>query len=148
MAEVVRRTRWWIVALVATGAGVLLYFHGATEVRAAPSATPPTGPQRHPCLRGEGMSAPKAGGDGSCYYCRPPRATTTPSDDDPPPWPSYEPSVGVPATPPGANYGSVNLDAGTDGGGGHDAPGSGGVLSHSGSFTAVTILPVGGEPFG
>lgn len=146
MAGVIRRTRWWAVVMAVAGAVMLVYFHGAREARAMNPFAIPTGLLQHPCLRGQGVSAPKAGGSGSCYYCANPQKSNGSGDPPPPPYGIDEPDG--PTTPSTGNTGSANVDAGDDGGGGHDAPGNGGVLAHSGSFSAVVALPIGGEPFG
>lgn len=73
--------RWILAVTVAVAVlAVLFYRPRPAEAQGAPGpgGTPTGGTGAHPCLRGEGASAPKPGGTGSCYYCRPPPPAITP----------------------------------------------------------------------
>lgn len=133
-------TRQLMALMALAAAGVLLLSPPAAWAQGAtPTGQSPT----HPCLRGEGNSAPIPGGHGTCYNCTIP--PTTPSVDH----------GGTKTPAPAATTSDGSVPGPTSGGGHWDGtrywpagsspePGGGGGLdAHSGSYTAVIALPSG-----
>lgn len=138
----------WVAAFVALATAGLVLFAPIRVVQAqgtggGSGATPTGTTPAHPCLRGEGASAPKDGGSGSCYYCKPPPSSTdhggTDDEEDQKGGAGTTTGGGSTTTPkrlPGYSY--------SEGGGATPTPGNGGALDpHSGAFTCSVNLPAG-----
>jgi len=118
----------------------------ALVTRPAHAQATPSGPSQHPCLRGEGTSAPIPNGRGSCFACSKPPTTQNGGAVET----KKKTVVNTPSeVPPGDWWGADYYDKRSSEDATGDEPGgAGGLEAHSGAYTVTVSLPGGSAGFG